>query len=72
MQTTNNTREIYLPDHVYDELREQLENLVAEEFEECTGRRGIDPKSAIDEVLGNVGNIWPASVLDDAEVAAAA
>ncbi len=63
MQTTNNTREIYLPDHVYDALKAKLEKLVSETFEEC----GTDPETEIVAALGEIGNIWPMSVLDDEE-----
>lgn len=72
VQTTNNTREIYLPDHVYDALQEKLARLVEEDFGECSGQRGTDPTSVVADTLGEIGNIWPVSVLDIKRVADAA
>lgn len=68
MQATTNTQEVYLLDHVYHALKAKLEKLVSEPFDEC----GTDPETEIVAALGEIGNIWPASVLDDAQVAEAA
>lgn len=63
MQATTNTQEIYLPDHIYHALKAKLEKLVSERFEEC----GTDAETEIVAALGEIGNIWPVSVLDDPE-----
>lgn len=68
MQATTNTQEIYLPDHIYHALKAKLEKLVSEPFEEC----GTDPETEIVTALGEIGKIWPVSVLDEAQVAEAA
>ncbi|NVO55088.1 hypothetical protein HW561_04695 [Rhodobacteraceae bacterium B1Z28] len=68
MQATTNNQETYLPDHVYHALKAKLEKLVSEPFEEC----GTDPETEIVTALGEIGNIWPLSVLDEAQVAEAA
>lgn len=63
MQTPTNTQEVYLPDHVYHALKAKLQKLASEPFEEC----GTDPETEIVAALGEIGNIWPVSVLDDPE-----
>lgn len=61
---TPTQEEVYLPDHIYHALKAKLEKLVTEPFEEC----GTDPEAEIVSALGEIGNIWPASVLDEAQV----
>ncbi|WP_377191022.1 hypothetical protein [Ruegeria meonggei] len=68
MQAHPNTQEIYLPDHIYHALKAKLEKLVSEPFEEC----GTDPETEVVTALGEIGNIWPVSVLSDAQIAEAA
>lgn len=68
MQATTNTKEVYLPDHIYRALKAKLEKLVSEPFEEC----GTDPETEIVSALGEIGNIWPVSVLNTLGVADAA
>jgi len=57
---------IYIPDHIYDALKTKLTQMVAEPFE----KYGTDPETEVVSALGEIGNIWPEFVLDDAEAAA--
>ena len=68
VQAPNNPQEIYLPDHIYHALKAKLQTLVAQPFEEC----GTDPETEIVTALGEIGNIWPVSVLDNVQIAEAA
>ncbi|SLN62189.1 hypothetical protein PEL8287_03386 [Roseovarius litorisediminis] len=56
---------IYLPDHVYRALKSKLSKMVAERFE----KHGTDPETEVVIALGEIGNIWPEFVRDDAEAA---
>ncbi len=51
--------DIYLPDDLYDRLIHELANI---EPDPATGN--VEPHQ-FTEVLGCVGNIWPAEVLND-------
>ena len=52
----------YIDDHTYAALREELAELVATPFV-------FDQHSEIVRILGEIGGIWPRSVMDDAETA---
>ncbi len=55
--------EIYLPNATYDRLKAKLAQLIAQPDTEIAP--GLDPDSAVVTALGEIGNIWPESVLTD-------
>ncbi|AFO91730.1 hypothetical protein D1822_09880 [Phaeobacter inhibens] len=59
--------EHYLPDEIYEELVTALTSKM--DFQDYPA---VCPRSEVVTALGEIGNIWPASILDDVEVAAAA
>lgn len=61
MLDTTEPKDIYLPDHIYHAMKDKLAQMVAEPFEKW----GTDPETEVVEALGEIGGIWPASVLDD-------
>lgn len=63
--STTGTKSIYLPDDVYHALKDKLAQMVAEPFE----RFCSDPDTEVVTALGEIGDIWPQSVVDDAETA---
>ena len=65
MFDASENKSIYLPDEVYQALKAKLAQMVAEPFE----KGGTDPETEVVTALGEIGNIWPASVQDDAEIA---
>lgn len=66
MQTT--PADTYVTDATYHALKSALARLVAQPFD----REGTDPETEVIAALGEVGGIWPQSVMDDAERGAAA
>lgn len=63
MTTTNDTP-IYLKDDIYHALKAKLAQMVSENFDKF----GTDPDTEVVMALGEVGNIWPEFVRDDAEI----
>lgn len=57
MQTPTDT---YLDDQTYAALRAELGRLIATQY-------AHDPDTELVRVLGEVGGIWPESVLEDGE-----
>jgi hypothetical protein len=62
MKTTSQ----YLADDVYEALKTKLTKLITAPF----AKFGIDPETEVIMALGEIGDIWPASVLEHAEDAA--
>lgn len=60
-----NTFETYLPNATYNTAVEALRTLRPDPT------TGQIERHQIVEILGEIGNVWPASVLDDAERASA-
>lgn len=52
----------YLDDKTYAALRAELAHLIAMPFVH-------DPDTKVVEALGEIGGIWPQSVMDDGEIA---
>jgi hypothetical protein len=57
MQTPADT---YITDDAYHTLKAELEHLIAMPFVH-------DPETEVVRILGEVGGVWPQSVLDDTE-----
>lgn len=57
-------REIYLDNETFHALKDRLVKLVAEPFE----LEGTFPATEVVTALGEIGNIWPESVMDDAGI----
>ncbi|MDE4173675.1 hypothetical protein PXK01_05885 [Phaeobacter sp. PT47_59] len=57
--TTTQPTDTYIDDETYAALRAELLRLVAEQ--------PVHPEVEIVRILGEVGGVWPRSVLDDAE-----
>lgn len=60
-------RDTHLPDEVYAALKQKLAQLVENRDQIAPG---LDAESAVVHVLGEVGNVWPVSVLSDPQRAA--
>ncbi|WP_417724196.1 hypothetical protein [Salipiger sp.] len=56
--TTTTTRPVYVPDTAYQALVASLTTPI-------TGPVLNDPVSRVKEMLGEIANIWPVSLLDD-------
>ncbi|MDE4096664.1 hypothetical protein [Phaeobacter gallaeciensis] len=61
MQAPTIPADTYLEDETYAALRAELVRLINEQ--------PYDPDTAVVTALGEVGGIWPTSVMDDAEAA---
>lgn len=61
MQEQTIPTDIYLDDSTYAALRAELTHLIALPLVH-------DPDTEIVRILGEIGGIWPRSVMDDAEV----
>ncbi|UWR82873.1 hypothetical protein K4L05_08855 [Phaeobacter inhibens] len=59
--------EHYLPDEAYEELVKALTDKM-----DYQDNPAVCPRTEVVTALGEIGNIWPASVLDDFEIAEAA
>lgn len=62
MQAPTTPTDTYLDDKTYAALRAELTHLIALPLVH-------DPDTEIVRILGEIGGIWPQSVMDDAEVA---
>lgn len=62
MQAPTIPTDTYLDDKTYAALRAELTHLIALPLVH-------DPDTEIVRILGEIGGIWPQSVMDDAEVA---
>ncbi len=61
MFDTTEPKDVYLPDHIYHAMKDKLAKMIAEPCE-----KGVaDPDTEVVRALGEIGGIWPRSVLDD-------
>lgn len=57
--TKSQDKSIYLPDVSYNQLKEKLVHLVGDRFE----GGGTDAATEVVTALGEIADIWPASIL---------
>lgn len=60
-KSVHTPEDIYPADETYHRLLAELTQMVAEPFEKW----GTDAETEVVRVLGEIGGVWPASVLDD-------